>query len=148
MKEIHYLAAEVYGYSYDNYQEKIEMGHVRFTKYMPDSIRILIKAENENWDDEKLANKLEIDIDQVNSWKNSFRNAQSIVKGEHAGDSFKIAIRKTILDAVESGLSNDEEIETLIEQIYYRTNDFGFLLNKEGRKVSDYSIYLRFGDID
>ena len=78
----------------------------------------------------------------------TFRNAQSIVKGKYAGDSFKIAVRKTILDAVESGLSNDEDIETLIEQIYYRTNDFGFLLKKQGRKVSDYSIYFRFGDID
>ena len=39
---------------------------------MADSIHILIIAENENWDDEKLANKLEIDVDQVNLWEKRF----------------------------------------------------------------------------
>ena len=82
------------------------MRNYRFTKYMPDSIRILIKASNENWDDEKLASKLEIDFDQVKFWKKTFNKAQSTMNVKHAGEFFKRSIRKSILEAVDSGLSN------------------------------------------
>ncbi len=38
MRRIHPLAAEVFAYSYDHYQDHLEIGNARFTRYMPDDI--------------------------------------------------------------------------------------------------------------
>lgn len=60
MKRYDYLAAELFGYSYQHYQEKLEIRHPRFSKYLPNVVRTLEKGINESWSDEKIANEIEI----------------------------------------------------------------------------------------
>ena len=45
MKYIHYIAAEMYGYSYGRYADKLEIRHIRFTKIMPNTIRTMQKQK-------------------------------------------------------------------------------------------------------
>jgi len=148
MEKVHYLAAELFGYSYGKYQGKLEVRHPRFTKYMPETVKKLEKALEENWDDAKIAKELEIEIDEVQNWKESYHSANSIVDSAHAGASFKSAIRVTVQHALSSGLSEENDIENLIEQICYRTADLGFQLKIENKKLSDYIDYLIYGDED
>jgi hypothetical protein len=148
MERIHYLAAELFGYSYENYNGKLEIKHVRFTKYMPETVRKLEKALDENWIDSKIAKELEIEIEEVSKWKDAYRSANRIVKNTHAGAFFKSAIRESVLHALDLGLSEEKDIDILIEQICYRTADLGFLLKVEDKKLSDYFDYLIYGDED
>jgi DNA-directed RNA polymerase specialized sigma subunit len=148
MNRIQYLSAEIYGYSYDNYQEKVEMRHVRFTKYMPQTIKILEKAELKPISDADLAKKLEIEIDKIEEWKEVYKSAKMVVDAGNAGDSFKIGIKETVKNFVEEEKMNEEKINELVEQILYRTADFGFLLKRENKEISDYSEMFRFGDMD
>jgi len=146
VNRIHYLAAEVYGYSYDNYQEKVEMGHVRFTKYMPQAIKILEKAEIEPISNSELAKKLEIEVDKIDEWKEAYKRAKEIVDAGSAGASFKTGVRETVKNYVEEDKINKESIDALVEQILYRTADFGNLLKRENKELYEYSEMLRFGD--
>lgn len=41
MNSRQYLAAEMYGYSYDYYQDKVDIRHERFTKYMSEDVENL-----------------------------------------------------------------------------------------------------------
>ncbi len=48
MKRIHFLAAEIWGYSFAWYAGKVEMDHERFTEVMPDMVRTIARAEEEH----------------------------------------------------------------------------------------------------
>jgi hypothetical protein len=49
LKRIHLLAAEVYNYSFANCKDKLGIRHARFNTYMPNDIRLLEQAEQEQW---------------------------------------------------------------------------------------------------
>ncbi len=144
MNRYRYIAAEMYSYSYDEYQRKLSSGNTRFTKYMPESVEIIEKAIEENWDHKKIAKVLEIDLENVSEWITSFLYAKEIVDSKHAGEAFRNGVKRSVLFAVEVGLDSEEKINELIEQICYRAADFGYLLKKEKKQMDDYSEYLRF----
>ena len=143
MERVHYLAAEIFGYSYDHYQEKIEMRHIRFTKYMPEDVKVMELAEKENWSDEELADKLDIDLDKAVDYEKALINAKRIVDAENAMRSYIEGIKESIDSVVESGIENEQDINKLVSQILYRTADFGFLLKNEGDELWQYSEMLR-----
>lgn len=143
MERVHYLAAEIFGYSYDHYQEKIEMGHTRFTKYMPEDVMVMELAEKTNWSDKELADKLDIDLDKAVDYKKALINAKRIVDAENSMKSYIEGVKESIDSVVESGIENEQDINKLVSQILYRTADFGFLLKNEGDELWQYSEMLR-----
>ena len=151
MKREHYLAAEIYGYSYDHYNEKIKMGHERFSKYMPRDIEILEQSEKENWSEQRMAKALEIEIYQVKSFKDSFARAKKIVDQENAARSYIAALEASVESVVSNTLTKiaDTDIEPttlskqLVAQILYCTSDFGHLLAKEEKELYEYGQILR-----
>jgi len=146
MNRYRYIAAEMYGYSYDEYQKKLSIGNTRFTKYMPETVEIIEKAVEENWDHEKIARVLEVELKNVPEWIDSFLHAKEIVDSKHAAESFKNAVKRSIIHTLELGLDTETNIDNLVEQICYRAADFGYLLKKEKKHIDDYSRYLRYGD--
>lgn len=148
MKKIHYLAAELFGYSYDNYEEKVSMNHIRFTKYMPETVKIFRKAYTEDWDDQLLAKKAEIDLENISIWREKYLNAVKIIEAGSPDKQLEAGLDVSIRIAIESGLNSDEQIGELIEQIKYRFCDFGNLIKHENRSLSEYSDYFRYGDFD
>ena len=137
------LAAEVYGYSYANYEDHLGIGNLRFEKLMPDDVDILEKAEREGWGSSRLAEALDIPEERVAGFQRSYQEAKEIVDAPTAAESFRRGVRISIQYAIEEGLGDKGSIERLVTQICYRAADFGFRLDMEGRRLSDYSDELR-----
>lgn len=147
MNRWQYIVAEMYGYSYDHYQDKIDIQHIRFTKYMPDDIRILEKSLDEGVSDDVLAKRLEIPVEKIDDYKEAYYRAKYVVDTKNAGEAFKNSLRLTIKNHVDQENFDDESIDALVEQILYRTTDFAFLLKNENKSISDYSYEFRHGDL-
>jgi len=49
------LAAETFSYSYANHADHLGIGNIRFDKLTPGDVDILERAEQEGWDDTRLA---------------------------------------------------------------------------------------------
>lgn len=137
------LAAEVYGYSYDHYHDHLEDRHPRFRKFMPDDMKIIERAELEDWDDARLATALEIKNTEVGKLRQAFREALQIVDAPTPAESFRRGVRVSIVHAVANGLTDVNEIEQLVTQICYRAADLGYLLDQYRKRLSDYSVDLR-----
>jgi hypothetical protein len=137
------LAAETFRYSYANYDDHLNIGNIRFDKLMPDDVDILAQAEQEGWDDARLARALDIEADKVGLWRESYRRAKEIVEAPTPAESFRRGVRYSIRDAIEEGLDSEKAIEQLVIQICYRAADLGYLLDMEERRLSHYSGELR-----
>ena len=144
MNKRHLLAAELYSYSYDNYADHIEVGNIRFTKLMPNDIKLLEKAEKENWSNKEIARALEIEESNVKETLEKYEIAKSIVNAENASESFRRSVKYSIKNALTNNkLKNEVDIDDLVIQICYRAADLGYLLELEGKELSDYSEWLR-----
>ena len=137
------LAAETFHYSYANYDDHLGIGNIRFDKLMPDDVDTLEQDAQKGWDDARLAEALEIEVDKVELWRESYRRAKDIVDAPTPAESFRRGVRYSIQDAVEEGLADEEAIEGLVTQICYRAADLGYLLDMEELLLSDYSSELR-----
>ena len=139
------LAAETFAYSYANYADHLGIGNARFDKLMPDDVDILEQAVQEEWDDERLAEALEVSAEDVDFWRVSYRRAKEIVDASDPAEAFRHGVRYSIIDAIEEGLVNEDDIEALVTQICYRAADLAYLLELEEKQLSDYSGNLRSG---
>ena len=137
------LAAETFAYSYANYADHLGIGNIRFDKLMPGDVDTLEQAEQEGWDDKRLAEALEVEEEDVDFWRISYQRAKEIVGASNPAEAFRRGVRYSIEDAIEEGLSTEEDIKALVTQICYRTADLAYLLDLEGKQLSDYSGELR-----
>ena len=145
MKRKHLLAAEVFGYSFENYENHLGIGHVRYEQMMPNDVRLLEQAEREGWDDARVARELEIEPQNVARYRKAIRHALFIVDAPTAAETFRRSVQVAIENALGERLAGEAEVAALVEQICYRAADFGFLLDREGKRLSDYSKQLRLG---
>lgn len=143
MNRYHLLAAEIFSYSYDNYDDHLGIGNIRYDKLMPDDARLLERAENEGWPLERVARELKVDMEQAAISMRAFRHALEVVDAENPAESFRWAVRHCIEAAIAEGLRDEPSIERLVKQICYRAADLGFLLKREGKPLSRYSRHLR-----
>ena len=147
MTENQLLAAEVYGYSYAHYVDRVDVNE-RFTDLMPNDIVTLTKDEKFKWDIKKLAKKLEVDKEQAVAYRLSFQRAKRIVHAKSAAASFAEGVKQSIEQAIRNGLKDKESIDNLVEQVCYRAADLSYLLRVESRDLSEYSSGLRDGSYD
>jgi hypothetical protein len=143
MNEIHILAAELYGYSYNNYENHLAVDNMRFTTYMPEGVRILQRAEIEHWPQERIAEELELSAEEVEVMVEDFRKAKEIVFSQNASESFRNAVRDSIQTAMKNGLNTADDVEELVIQICFRASDLGYLLDREGKRLSHYGQWLQ-----
>jgi hypothetical protein len=137
------LAAELFGYSYANYEDHLGIGNMRYEKLMPNDARTLERAETERWPVEKVAQKLEVDEEKASELLLAFRRARDVVDAENPAESFRWGVRQSIELAIAEGLRDEASVERLVEQISYRAADLAFLLKREGKPLSRCSRHLR-----
>jgi hypothetical protein len=142
MKRQHLLAAELFAYSFANYEDHLGVND-RFDKYMPDEVMILESAEREGWSDQRVAHALERDIADVPSWRERFRRAAAIVDAPTPAEAFRRGVRDSIEHALEEGLGSPTAVEALVTQVCYRAADLAVLLQGAGKRLEDYSEELR-----
>ncbi len=142
MKRIHLLAAEIFRYSYANYEGHLGIND-RFDKVMPKDAKMLETAVKEKWPVEKVAKKLEISNEIANEVLQATFEALEIVDAKSPAESFKKSVEYSIRYALEDGIKNEEDIMKLVDQISYRTADLAHLLDMEDNKLSRYSEELR-----
>jgi hypothetical protein len=143
MNRYHLLAAEIYGYSYANYDDHLGIGNIRYEKLMPNDARTLERAEAEGWPIEKVARKLRVSVDDAHEFVRALRHAREVVDAENPAESFRSGVRHCIEAALAQGLGDEPSIERLVTQICYRAADLGFLLDREQKPLSHYSLHLR-----
>jgi len=146
MKRKFLLAAEMYSYSYANYDDHRGV-NIRFDELMPRTVDLMEKAEREDWSDAEMADVLEIPEEEVGVYKENYIQAKHIVDALNAAISFRRSVRYSIQHAVKEGLKTKENMEKLVMQICYNAADMAYLLDLEGRGLSTYSEELR-KDID
>jgi hypothetical protein len=142
MDRIQLLAAETYHYSYANYADHLGV-NVRFDRLMPETVKVLERAETEGWPLEKLAKELDLEPAAAADLLESFDRAKQTVDAGNPAESFRTGVRFSIRHAVSEGLKNDQAVERLVTQICYRAADLAFLLKQEGTTLSRYSRHLR-----
>lgn len=145
MERVHYLAAEIFAYSYDNYANHLGV-NARFDRLMPASARTLEQAEREHWPDERLARALEIELSAVPEWRARYREAVEVVDAETPAAAFRSAVRQCITRELGHRNLGDAEVESLVKQICYRAADLSYVLAQEQKALADYSTELRAED--
>ena len=141
MSKKYLLAAETFTYSYANYAD--HLGNPRFDNYMPNDIDIIENIVKSKRSAKDLAKELDVDLSIAEGLLTSYLSAKDIVLAENAEASFRKGIKASILHSLESGLNSEEDIDNLVSQICYRASDFAYLLDLEGKEISDYSKALR-----
>ena len=142
MKRIHYLAAEIFFYSYDNYDGHLG-GNERFDGIMPKEARILDKALDGSIDVKDLASRLHVDEDGLIDLLSKAKTARKIVDADNPAKGFREALRQTVDYAVKEGLTGEDAVEALVGQICYRVADLGFLIKQREEQLEQYSEELR-----
>ncbi len=137
------LAAEIFGYSYANYINHLDIGNVRFDSMMPQDAATLEQAVTENWDLERVARALDVDTDNAAALVNAARDAIDVVDAENPAEAFRNSVRQLLRRAATEGLDSDEAIEQLVIQICYRVSDLSCLLKRDGNQLSRYSRHFR-----
>ena len=137
------LAAEIFGYSFDNYADHLGIGNARFDSLMPKDAETLERAELESWPIGRLARSLQVDELTARSLLDGFARARTVVDADNPAETLRHAVRFLVSDATAQGLSSDEAIEDLVRQICYRVADLGYLLDIVGQPLSRYSRHLR-----
>ncbi|MDR8390587.1 hypothetical protein NC796_05520 [Aliifodinibius sp. S!AR15-10] len=143
MKRIHFLAAELFSYSYDNYKDHLGIGNARFDKLMPEDAALLEQAEKEGWTDEEIAAESDFKLDDIPRWREKFREALAIVDAKSPAQSFLRGIQSSVEYAVKEGLDDKKSIENLVGQICYRAADLSCILKQNNEPLSKYSKELR-----
>ena len=142
MKRIHFLAAELFSYSYDNYEGHLDVNK-RFDVFMPENARLMEQAKKEGWSDERIAKECDIDIEKVPDWRDQFNEALEIVDAKTPAESFRRAVRASVEYAVKEGLDDEKSINNLIGQICYRAADLSCILKHRDEPLHEYSGELR-----
>lgn len=142
MNRTQLLAAELFNYSYANYQDHLGV-NIRFDELMPQTVSTLEKAEAEEWPLKELARELEVDSQQAEDLLERLQDAREVVEAENPAEAFRNGVRQSIHMAMESALESAEDIEKLVRQICYRAADLAYLLKAEGSSLSRYSRHLR-----
>jgi hypothetical protein len=137
------LAAEIFAYSFDNYANHLGIGHLRFEKYMPDTVRLLERAEREGWTEERLAKAMEVEKSEVSAWQQRYRDAVKIVDATTPAAAFRHAVRQALIFEFQRHKIGEAEIESAVQQVCYRAADLSYLLDRQNEKLSDYSQELR-----
>ncbi len=149
MVRYHLLAAEIFAYSFANYEDHLGIGNIRYEELMPDDARTLERAEHERWPVDRLAQALEVTLDEAADFQRRFLCAREVVDAKNPAESFRWGVRHSIERAVSEGLRDEASIERLVMQICYRTADLAYLLDRERTPLSRYSRQLRReGDVD
>lgn len=143
MNRWHLIAAEIFGYSFANYEDHLGIGHVRYERLMPQRVKVLETAVQEKWPLARTASELDISEADAQDLLSGYERAVAVIDAENPAESFRNAVRHVVRDAMEQGLSSDAEIEGLVRQICYRAADLGYLLDSCGESLTRYSRHLR-----
>jgi len=142
MERIHLLAAEIFRYSYANYDDHLGINE-RFDTLMPRDAEMLETALKEEWPIDKVAQELDISAEIARKFLIAVMEALEVVDAENPAESFRNAVRQSIVVALKDGLDSAEAVKSLVTQICYRAADLGFVLDKKGHHLSQYSRHLR-----
>lgn len=142
MNRTQLLAAELFSYSYANYQDHLGVNE-RFDRLMPHTVETLETAEREEWPTTKLARELDVDIEQAEDLLQRLQDARSVVDADNPAEAFRSGVRQSIRLALDLGHENTEDVEKLVMQICYRAADLAYLLKLEGTSLSRFSRHLR-----
>ena len=143
MNRWHLLAAEIFGYSFANYEDHLGIGHVRYEQLMPERVKILERAAHEKWSLARAASELDSSEADVQNLLRAYERAVAVVDAENPAESFRSAVGDLVRDAAAQGLPSEAEVDKLVRQICYRAADLGYLLDLHGERLSRYSRHLR-----
>jgi hypothetical protein len=135
------IAAELYAYSLANYSD--HLGNERFTRYMPENVDLLERAVKEGWDNERIAKELDMEIEGVPQLIDRLADAHKVIDAPNASESFRESVRQQLVELLRDKVTDEKELEKIVVQMCYCASDLGCLLEWEGKRLVDYSEWLR-----
>ena len=138
-----FLAAEIFGYSYANYQDHLRIGNTRYERLMPERVETLERAAREAWPVARLAKELDVSEQEATDLLDGYYRAVDVVDAGNAAASFRNAVRNAVKHAIAEGLKTEESAEALVTQVCFRAADLAYLLDVEDKRLSRYSRHLR-----
>jgi hypothetical protein len=102
---------------------------------MPKNIKLMEKLLNEGKCANELASQLKVDKEDAEDLLEGCSQAKQIVYVKSAAESFRLGVKRSILNALAEGLTTESDVDDLTTQISYRAADFGYLLDLEGEKI-------------
>jgi hypothetical protein len=137
------LAAEIFGYSYADYQDHLGIGNIRYERLMPERVETLERAARETWPVGRLAKKMDASEEDATDLLDGYHQAVNVVDAGNAAASFRNAVRNVVKHAITKGLTTEESVEALVRQVCFRAADLAYLLDVEDKPLSRYSRHLR-----
>ena len=143
LTRFHQLAAEVFGYSFDSYAEKVDFGRVRFTSTLPKIVRKMENLRDAGRSVEEIAQAIDRDLETTRQLLDRLDDALAVVDADTPAVAFREGVRRAIeqrepADGDESG-GTDE----LLGLISRRAADLGWLLDESGHRLSDFNATFR-----
>lgn len=143
MNRYHFLAAELFSYSFDNYAQHLGIGNLRFEQLMPDAARNLERAVKEGWSDGQVAQVLDCAVADVPEWRKRYQDAVEVVDARSPAEGFRNAVRQSLAAELAQRQLADAELESAVQQVCYRVADLSFVLQRRKEELSNYSEELR-----
>ena len=110
MDRLKLLAAELFGYSFANYEEHLGIGNERYERLMPETVQTLETAEREGWSVSQIAAELEVDMARTEQLLDALARARDVVDAANPAEAFRHGVRLSIMDALEEGLGNVSDL--------------------------------------
>ncbi|EMI42320.1 MULTISPECIES: hypothetical protein [Pirellulaceae] len=137
------LAADIFGYTYDNYLGHLQIGNERYESLMPRDAKLLEKAVVERWSILRISEKLEVDVEQAGKLLVLTKDALERYEAANPAEFFRVAVRQMVEEAVSEGLSDEKDVNELVSQICHVASDMAVLLKAEKSEMVEYSGELR-----
>ena len=78
------LAAEIFGYSFANYQDHLGIGNVRYERLMPASAMVLERASRDSWPLSTVAAELDTDEENARELLDAYQRATAVIDAANA----------------------------------------------------------------
>lgn len=132
------LAAEVFAIPYHEYAERVQRSHPAAGPGMLEWIAILETAEEQRWEDRRVASLLGCEVDDARDTRRRYRDALEIIDARTPVEGFHIALRQAVATALSHRGLSEMEIDDVVALMGARVADLLHQAAHSGRPPGEW----------
>ncbi|MGK7396769.1 MAG: hypothetical protein ACNS62_19490 [Candidatus Cyclobacteriaceae bacterium M3_2C_046] len=126
------LAAEMNGFRYADYYN--HLGNLHFDTILPNEVKRLEKAAQENWSDDQISRELKLDREVARKKLRKYKLAKKLIESPGLAEFLRRSLRETLKTCASI---SEEEQEQMVENICQRMTDLGFMLERRNQQLHE-----------